>query len=151
MGWNWREHLHWNLVVRYWNLSQILISTRQKQYFEQRRRLQQNLQMTGSKSCSDVLGIIGQYPKEYRSLDILSLLDLSANVQECDSACPKGKHPIFCPCSSHIAPVIRNIVEDLGLLTKCLNIFCSFSFSDKENKLSNKRWRNTSSTLKHSC
>ncbi|XP_028805088.1 uncharacterized protein LOC114760012 [Neltuma alba] len=60
---------------------------RQKQYFEQRKRQQQNLQITGSESSSDVLGISGQYLKEGRSLDILNLLNLSTNAQECYSPC----------------------------------------------------------------
>ncbi|XP_054798531.1 uncharacterized protein LOC129303320 isoform X3 [Prosopis cineraria] len=62
---------------------------RQKQYFEQRKRQQQNLQIMGSESSSDVLGISGQYLKEHRSLDILNLLNLSTNAQECYSPCVK--------------------------------------------------------------
>ncbi|KAI9070645.1 hypothetical protein K1719_047392, partial [Acacia pycnantha] len=58
---------------------------RQKQYFEQRKRQQQNLQIMGSESSSDVLGIRGQYLNEHRSLDILNLLNLSTNAQECYS------------------------------------------------------------------
>ncbi|KAI9086572.1 hypothetical protein K1719_031433 [Acacia pycnantha] len=41
----------------------------------------------GSESSSDVLGISGQYLNERRSLNILNLLNLSTNAQECYSPC----------------------------------------------------------------
>ncbi|KAL9320151.1 hypothetical protein ACSQ67_011990 [Phaseolus vulgaris] len=66
-----------------------------KQYFEQRKRKQQNLQMMGSDNCYDSPGISGQNPKEHRSLDILNLLNLSTKAQQCNLFCPEGKHRIF--------------------------------------------------------
>ncbi|KAG4923545.1 hypothetical protein JHK87_049085 [Glycine soja] len=64
---------------------------RQKQYFEQRKRQQQNLQMIGSDNCFDGQGISGQTLKEQRSLDILNLLNLSTNPQQCNPFCPNGR------------------------------------------------------------
>lgn len=64
---------------------------RQKQYFEQRKRQQQNLQMMGSDNCFDSQGISGQSLKEHRSLDILNLLNLSTDAQQCNPFCPKGR------------------------------------------------------------
>nr|KYP76077.1 hypothetical protein KK1_020299 [Cajanus cajan] len=64
---------------------------RQKQYFEQRKRQQQNPQMVGSDNCFDSLGISGQDLKEHRSLDILNLLNLSKNAQQCNPFCAKGR------------------------------------------------------------
>ncbi|RDY00146.1 hypothetical protein CR513_16708, partial [Mucuna pruriens] len=63
------------------------MSLLQKQYFEQRKRQQQNLQMMGS----DSPGISGQSLKEHRSLDILNLLNLSTNAQQYYPLCPKGR------------------------------------------------------------
>ncbi|KAE9594475.1 hypothetical protein Lalb_Chr18g0054191 [Lupinus albus] len=63
---------------------------RQKQYFEQRKRQEQNLHMVGSDNCSDRPDISGQNPKEHRSLDILNLLNLSTNAKKCNSSCLKG-------------------------------------------------------------
>ncbi|KAK8468650.1 hypothetical protein PHAVU_006G079400 [Phaseolus vulgaris] len=64
---------------------------RQKQYFEQRKRKQQNLQMMGSDNCYDSPGISGQNPKEHRSLDILNLLNLSTKAQQCNLFCPEER------------------------------------------------------------
>ncbi|TKY47265.1 hypothetical protein E2542_SST29325 [Spatholobus suberectus] len=64
---------------------------RQKQYFEQRKRQQQNLQMMGSDNCFDSPGISGQGLKEHRSLDILNLLNLSKNAQQCNPFSPKER------------------------------------------------------------
>ncbi|KAI4307783.1 hypothetical protein L6164_030930 [Bauhinia variegata] len=72
------------------NASRKSTQKRQKQYFEQRKRQQQNLQMR-SEDCSDVLGITGQYLKEGRSLDILNLVNLSKNAQRCNSASLKER------------------------------------------------------------
>ncbi|XP_047158032.1 uncharacterized protein LOC124828710 isoform X1 [Vigna umbellata] len=63
---------------------------RQKQYFEQRKRKQQNLHMMGSDNCYDSPGISGQSLKEHRSLDILNLLNLSTKAQQCSPFCPEG-------------------------------------------------------------
>jgi len=95
VGWGWEEWFCWNLEVILWNCNELLISTRQKQYFEQRKRKQQNLQMMGSDNCYDSPGISGQNPKEHRSLDILNLLNLSTKAQQCNLFCPEGKHRIF--------------------------------------------------------
>ncbi|XP_022642968.1 uncharacterized protein LOC106775649 [Vigna radiata var. radiata] len=62
---------------------------RQKQYFEQRKRKQQNLHMMGSDNCYDSPGISGQSLKEHRSLDILNLLNLSTKAQQCNPFCPE--------------------------------------------------------------
>ncbi|KAM1756588.1 hypothetical protein EV1_005930 [Malus domestica] len=62
---------------------------RQKQYFEQRRRQQQRQgQTTGLESYADGLNISEQHHKEHRSLDILSLLNLSTTAQEHKSSYP---------------------------------------------------------------
>ncbi|KAK7305550.1 hypothetical protein VNO77_43456 [Canavalia gladiata] len=63
----------------------------QKQYFEQRKRQQQNLQTMGSDNCSDSPGIIGQSLKENQSLDILNFLNLSTNFQQSNPLSPKGR------------------------------------------------------------
>ncbi|CAJ1960607.1 unnamed protein product [Sphenostylis stenocarpa] len=67
----------------------------QKQYFEQRKRKQQNLQMMGSDNCFDSPGISGQNLKEHRSLDILNLLNLSTNAQQSNPFCPEGKDDVI--------------------------------------------------------
>ncbi|KAK4278499.1 hypothetical protein QN277_016337 [Acacia crassicarpa] len=90
---------------------------RQKQYFEQRKRQQQNLQIMGSESSSDVLGMSGQYLNERRSLDILNLLNLSTNAQECYSPCVeesadavlKNQQTVF---SSMVTPVESSRIEE---------------------------------------
>ncbi|XP_012571282.1 uncharacterized protein [Cicer arietinum] len=64
---------------------------RQKQYFEQRKRQQQNVQMMGSDNPTESSGIGGEILKEHMSLDILNLLNLSKTAQECNSFCQKGK------------------------------------------------------------
>lgn len=104
VGCGWEDWFCWNLVVTWWNCNE-LITTRQKQYFEQRKRQQQNLQMIGSDNCFDGQGISGQTLKEQRSLDILNLLNLSTNPQQCNPFCPNGMHLIFFPNSSFIAAV----------------------------------------------
>lgn len=69
---------------------------RQKQYFEQRRRLQHGQQQTaGLESYADGIDISVQHQREHRSLDVLSLLHLSTITQECKSAGPCG---MFSPC-----------------------------------------------------
>ncbi|XP_024927050.1 uncharacterized protein LOC107411566 isoform X3 [Ziziphus jujuba] len=61
------------------------------QYFEQRRRQQKyNQQPAKLKSDTDGVDIYKQH-KEHRSLDVLNLLNLSANAQECKSASPIGQ------------------------------------------------------------
>ncbi|WRX31550.1 hypothetical protein QQP08_024037 [Theobroma cacao] len=62
---------------------------RQKQYFEQRKREQQQ-QMAGSEGYTDETSIHGKHQKEYRSLDILSLLNLST-VPEEGRSCPSRR------------------------------------------------------------
>ncbi|KAL5077036.1 hypothetical protein RYX36_016020 [Vicia faba] len=57
---------------------------RQKQYFEQRRRQQQNVQTNGLDNHAESSGIDGQIHKEHQSLDIRNLLNLSKNAQECN-------------------------------------------------------------------
>ncbi|XP_028056631.1 uncharacterized protein LOC114260669 isoform X7 [Camellia sinensis] len=59
---------------------------RQKQYFEQRKRQQQQ-QTTGLDSFSDGMNTCSQHQNNNRSLDILSLLNLSTVVQNCKSSC----------------------------------------------------------------
>ncbi|KAK7387304.1 hypothetical protein VNO78_28010 [Psophocarpus tetragonolobus] len=76
-----------------------------KQYFEQRKRQQQNMQMTGSENCFDGPGISGQNLKEHRSLDVLNLLNLSTSSQQCNPFCPKGKHLRFFLRGSFLAGV----------------------------------------------
>ncbi|KAL2333083.1 hypothetical protein Fmac_014296 [Flemingia macrophylla] len=71
------------------NFSVKEVNAKEKQYFEQRKRQQQNPQLMGSDNCLDSLGISGQDLKEHRSLDILNLLNLSKNAQQCDPLCPK--------------------------------------------------------------
>ncbi|KAA8543646.1 hypothetical protein F0562_021608 [Nyssa sinensis] len=53
---------------------------RQKQYFEQRKRQQQQ-QTTGVESYFDGMNTCSQHQTNNRSLDVLSLLNLSTNVQ----------------------------------------------------------------------
>ncbi|KAK9279014.1 hypothetical protein L1049_012689 [Liquidambar formosana] len=64
---------------------------RQKQYFEQRKRQQQQQQTSGLESYADGMNICDKHHKEHRSLDILSLLNLSTIAQACKSTCPDGK------------------------------------------------------------
>ncbi|CAL5438746.1 unnamed protein product [Camellia sinensis] len=59
---------------------------RQKQYFEQRKRQQQQ-QTTGLDSFSDGMNTCSQHQNNNRSLDILSLWNLSTVVQNCKSSC----------------------------------------------------------------
>lgn len=62
---------------------------RQKQYFEQRRRQQHHQQEAGGGgSYSERNRTFGQQIENNRSLDILSLLNLSALAQEQKSVCP---------------------------------------------------------------
>ncbi|KAF8018726.1 hypothetical protein BT93_H3583 [Corymbia citriodora subsp. variegata] len=79
-------------------------SWRQKQYFEQKKRQQQQ-QNFGLDSYAEGTNMDCQQQKENRSLDILSLLNLSTAPQEYKSSCPhrcsivhindpKGKHQI---------------------------------------------------------
>ncbi|CAL5202691.1 unnamed protein product [Lathyrus oleraceus] len=63
------------------NASRMSTQKRQKQYFEQRRRQQQNVQMKGFDTNAE--GSDMQIHKEHQSLDILNLLNLSKNAQEC--------------------------------------------------------------------
>ncbi|XP_042754211.1 uncharacterized protein LOC111876526 isoform X3 [Lactuca sativa] len=56
--------------------------TRQKQYFEQRKRQQQQQNSNGLESYSDKKAPCTQCPENNRSLDILSLLNLSTNGQD---------------------------------------------------------------------
>ncbi|PON37690.1 hypothetical protein PanWU01x14_318480 [Parasponia andersonii] len=64
---------------------------RQKQYFEQRKQQQQyQLQTEMLENYADGMDISGQqYHKEHRSLDVLSLLNLSASAQEQKSSFPR--------------------------------------------------------------
>lgn len=55
--------------------------SRQKQYFEQRKRQQQQTAVLDSHAD----------PKEHRSLDVLSLLNLSTTAEERKCACLNGK------------------------------------------------------------
>ncbi|CAL5388342.1 unnamed protein product [Camellia sinensis] len=57
-----------------------------EQYFEQRKRQQQQ-QTTGLDSFSDGMNTCSQHQNNNRSLDILSLLNLSTVVQNCKSSC----------------------------------------------------------------
>ncbi|RVX22946.1 hypothetical protein CK203_008395 [Vitis vinifera] len=63
---------------------------RQKQYFEQRKRQQQH-HIAGLESYTDGVSLLGQDNKEQRSLDVLSLLNLSSIAQECKT-CPSGEN-----------------------------------------------------------
>ncbi|CAL0301358.1 unnamed protein product [Lupinus luteus] len=63
---------------------------RQKQYFEQRKRQEQNMHVVGSDNFSDRPEISAQNPKEHRSLDILNLLNLSTSAKKCTSSSLKG-------------------------------------------------------------
>ncbi|RHN67897.1 hypothetical protein MtrunA17_Chr3g0107711 [Medicago truncatula] len=63
---------------------------RQKQYFEQRKRQQQNVHMMGSDNHGESSGS-GQLYKEHQSLDILNLLNLSQYAKECNSVGQKGR------------------------------------------------------------
>ncbi|KAH7864793.1 hypothetical protein Vadar_033924 [Vaccinium darrowii] len=60
---------------------------RQRQYFEQRKRQQQLQQATGLETFSDGVNMSSQYLDNNRSLDILSLLNLSTVVQYHKSSC----------------------------------------------------------------
>ncbi|KAL1332388.1 uncharacterized protein [Arachis hypogaea] len=73
------------------NTSRMSTQKRQKQYFEQKKRQQQNLQMLGLDNCTNSTGITAQNRKQHRSLDILNLLNLSTNTQKCDSSHLKGR------------------------------------------------------------
>ncbi|PON36400.1 hypothetical protein TorRG33x02_349400 [Trema orientale] len=68
----------------------------QKQYFEQRKRQQQYQSQTEIvENYADGMDISGQqYHKEHRSLDVLSLLNLSASAQEQKSAFPRGRRDL---------------------------------------------------------
>ncbi|XP_056166207.1 uncharacterized protein LOC115683891 isoform X2 [Syzygium oleosum] len=64
-------------------------SWRQKQYFEQKKRQQQQKNF-GSDSYAEETNVDCQQQKENRSLDILSLLNLSTAPQVYKSSCPDG-------------------------------------------------------------
>ncbi|XP_038707728.1 uncharacterized protein LOC120002940 isoform X3 [Tripterygium wilfordii] len=66
---------------------------RQRQYFEQRRRQQQfqQQQTAGLESYDEGINIYGQHQREPRSLDVLSLLNLSTTAQEYGSCVANGK------------------------------------------------------------
>lgn len=91
--------------IRYRLCNVILISNRQKQYFEQRKRQQQNVHMMGSDNHGESSDS-GQVHKEHQSLDILNLLNLSQYAKECNSVGQKGKILIFVLHSSFVAAVI---------------------------------------------
>ncbi|XVE79883.1 hypothetical protein DITRI_Ditri14bG0092900 [Diplodiscus trichospermus] len=55
---------------------------RQKQYFEQRKRQQQQQRTAGSEGYADETSVAGRHQKECRSLDILSLQNLSTVSDE---------------------------------------------------------------------
>uniref|UniRef100_A0A803PVQ5 Uncharacterized protein n=1 Tax=Cannabis sativa TaxID=3483 RepID=A0A803PVQ5_CANSA len=64
----------------------------QKQYFEQRKRQQQcQPQTERCETYADEMDISGQQQKEHRSLDILSILNLSENAKERKSGCLSGR------------------------------------------------------------
>lgn len=63
---------------------------RQKQYFEQRKRQQQEL-VAGLENNADGVNPANRHQKEQRSLDILSLLNLSTFAQECNGPYPSGR------------------------------------------------------------
>lgn len=69
------------------NILQILECYRQKQYFEQRRRQHQTAE---GRKDSEGQDIHGQRTENSRSLDILSLLNLSNVGQENKSNYPLG-------------------------------------------------------------
>ncbi|XP_052186594.1 uncharacterized protein LOC127797600 isoform X3 [Diospyros lotus] len=60
---------------------------RQKKYFEQRKRQEEHQQTTGVENFSDGMTTSSQHQNNTRSLDILSLLNLSTVVQDCKSRC----------------------------------------------------------------
>ncbi|KAL6978989.1 hypothetical protein U1Q18_020654, partial [Sarracenia purpurea var. burkii] len=62
----------------------------QKQYFEQRKRQQQQQQATGLETFSEGENMGSQMPNNNRSLDVLSLLNLSTVVQDLKSNCHSG-------------------------------------------------------------
>lgn len=68
-------------------------SSRQKQYFEQRKRLQEQ-QMAREESYSDTGKPCTRPPINSQSLDILNFLDLSTISQQPRSSYPKGK-PVY--------------------------------------------------------
>ncbi|KAK6912611.1 hypothetical protein RJ641_022212, partial [Dillenia turbinata] len=61
----------------------------QRQYFEQRKRQQQHLQhqIPGLENCADEACTFDQYHHTHRSLDVLSLQNLSTNNKETNSCC----------------------------------------------------------------
>jgi len=69
-------------------------SWRQKQYFEQKKRQRQQ-QNFGSDNDVEGTNVDCQQQKENRSLDILSLLNLSTAPQEYKSSCPNSEHLKF--------------------------------------------------------
>lgn len=80
---------------------------RQKQYFEQRRQQQKYHQQPAKlKSETDGVDISKQYHKEHQSLDVLNLLNLSTNTQECKSAFPMG---MFLPFQKSIKLTANNL------------------------------------------
>ncbi|XP_019178656.1 PREDICTED: uncharacterized protein LOC109173808 [Ipomoea nil] len=64
---------------------------RQKQYFEQRKRKQQH-QQTDVENYYDGNNTYSQQSKNNKSLDVLSLLNLSAVSKEPNSRCPQGNN-----------------------------------------------------------
>ncbi|KAM6578452.1 hypothetical protein CsatB_030289 [Cannabis sativa] len=68
------------------------LGSRQKQYFEQRKRQQQcQPQTERCETYADEMDISRQQQKEHRSLDILSILNLSENARERKSDCLSGR------------------------------------------------------------
>lgn len=70
--------------------SRMSTQKRQKQYFEQRKRQQQNVHMMGSDNHGESSGG-GQVHKEHQSLDIINLLNLSQYAKEGNSVGQKGR------------------------------------------------------------
>ncbi|KAM7521980.1 hypothetical protein LguiA_011882 [Lonicera macranthoides] len=71
--------------------SRMSTQKRQKQYFEQRKRQQQQQQTFGQESYSDKPSTCNLPQNNNRSLDILSLLNLSPVIQQDNSSCPSGR------------------------------------------------------------
>nr|GMD12325.1 hypothetical protein DM860_012495 [Ipomoea batatas]GMD20242.1 hypothetical protein DM860_012495 [Ipomoea batatas] len=73
---------------------------RQKQYFEQRKRKQQHHQ-TDVENYYDGNNTYSQQSKNNKSLDVLSLLNLSAVSKEPNSRCPQGNNEGICLSPNH--------------------------------------------------
>ncbi|KAF4380624.1 hypothetical protein G4B88_008775 [Cannabis sativa] len=97
------------------------LGSRQKQYFEQRKRQQQcQPQTERCETYADEMDISRQQQKEHRSLDILSILNLSENARERKSDCLSDVYDVSITYLTHNTAGRKN--PDVNASTREYNI-----------------------------